>query len=420
MKPMMETLMLLGICIIWNRLVFGAYYLLTLLLFQCGRLTDILDFHQLILWLNSLYYGREFNEIISSIMSLFEAEYGNAVEVKYKIIISILCKCDTGHAATAAERILHHYELKALERSSHFDLPTTETYNNLITSWVNSDQSFYPHGYTPGFQHSAHPPANILSEMISMYKRNPSELYRIRPDRVSFNMTLSSLSRHKKREQSMAPRTYLKEVNQLAFYFLKSMIEHYKDGHEDCAPDMVCFSTVLNMLQAGPADKDDGYRASEILDEMIAFSSFDDFEHHVTPSTLLFNVVLGLMAEQRQVDNTTLDRAKTYVAKMYEIANSDEDSSNLDHYLNDFDGEFEQSREKLSSKTSTRPDTVTYNCVLKIAANAGLTQEAEDILYEMIDKANAGDNSASPDLSSFNTVSWHILYDLCLVFYYIV
>lgn len=349
-------------------------------------------------------------------MSTFEEEYGDEIEVPFKSIIAILCKCDTGHAAVTAEQILHHYESKAVSGLNHFDLPTTETYNNLITSWVNSDQSFYPHAYTPGFQHSTHPPANILAEMISMYRQSPQALYRIRPDRISFNMTLSSLSRHKKRELSIASADYLKEVNQLAFYFLKSMIELYREGHHDCAPDKVCFSTVLNMLKAGPADKDDGYRASELLDEMIELSSLDGYEHHVTPSALHFNTALGLMAEQRQVNITTLNKAKLYLAKMEEIAECDDPNDHVDQYLDEFDDELEPMRQGnvLSSKTSTKPDTITYNSLIKIASNAGMPEEAEDILRGMIDRTNDDDNSAKPNVHSFNTVSCCMHVDIIL------
>ena len=338
-------------------------------------------------------------------MASFEEEYSDSIEIPYKSIVSILCKCDTGHASVAAEQILHQYETKALSGSSHFDLSTTETYNNLITSWVNADQSFYPSGYTPAYQHSHHPPANVLSEILYLYKQNPDGLSRIRPDRITFNMVISSLSNHQRREQLTASSEYLKEVKCLAFSLLKSMIEVYKEGNHLCAPDIVTFSTVLNMLQREPSCDEDGHRACEILNDMIELSSSNSYEHDVIPAAKHFNVGLGLIARQKQIDRSVVEQAKELVKKMTELAEQEEPRiTDVENTLESFSSHYSQP-DGNSSETSSEPDVVTYNTLINIAANAEMPEVAEEILNEMIERANSGESSVKPNIISFNTVS---------------
>lgn len=338
-------------------------------------------------------------------MASFEEEYSDSIEIPYKSIISILCKCDTGHASVVAEQILHQYESKALAGSSHFDLSTTETYNNLITSWVNADQSFYPSGYTPAYHHSHHPPANVLSEILHLYKQNPDGLSRIRPDRITFNMAISSLSSHQRREQLTASSEYLNEVKGLAFNLLKSMIELYKEGNHICAPDIVTFSTVLNMLQREPSNNEDGHRACEILNQMMELSSSSSYEHDVIPATKHFNVGLGLMARQKRIDRSMVGQAKGFVKKMIELAEHEEPRMmDVEDTLESFSSPYSEPYGN-SSETSSEPDVVTYNTLINIAANADMPEIAEEILHDMIERATSGDTSVKPNIISFNTVS---------------
>lgn len=354
--------------------------------------------------LNDLYFGREFSNRISSIMSTFEEEYGDSIEVQYKSIISILCKCDTGHASVAAETILHKYESRALGGLHDSNPATTETYNNLITSWVNSNQSYYPHGYVPAYQHSAHPPANVLSEMLSLYNQNPVDFSRIRPDRISFNMTITSLSKHQSRELLSSSSEYSKRVKSLAFYFLSEMLETYEEGEDDCAPDMSTFSTVLNMFQRGLPDQEDIHRANYVLNKMLELSSSGSYRHDVKPAVKHFNIVLSIMSDQERVSRSTLKKALEYVATMDKIAEFEkpENTFEEDHF-DEFSGE--NVTKGLSSTTSSKPDTVTFNSIIKIASKANMPETAENILSDMIKRAKSGDAMVKPDIISFNTVS---------------
>eukprot|EP00804_Cyclotella_cryptica_P012196 CCRYP_009871-RA/>CCRYP_009871-RA protein AED:0.05 eAED:0.05 QI:118/1/1/1/1/1/6/214/1064 len=373
---------------------------------------DMYHFESLILSLNILYDGEEFINRILSIVSTFEEEFADTIEVQYKSIIAILCKCDTAHAANAAEQVLHNFESKFFSSSTksaaeqsflHSNPPTTETYNNIITCWVNSGQDFYHHSYT-NYRHSPHPPANILSEMISLYERNPQDLSRIRPDRITFNMVLTSLSYHQRSEQSTFSSQYLKEIKQSSFDFLRTMLKYYKGGCDECAPDMVTFSTVLNIISRGPPEHEDGHRASQLLDDMLDLSASGLYKYDVTPPAKHFNVVLGLMADQKRVDDSTFDKARRYVQLMEQLAKQDVPRSiDVEQYLESLSPPSLQPEDN-SSFTSSKPDSVTYNSLIKIASNAGMPETSHEILNEMIKRSLEGDESVKPDVISFNTV----------------
>ena len=161
------------------------------------------------------------------------------------------------------------------------------------------------------------------------------------------------------------------DVGRACHDHLMSMLELY-DGGSDvrCAPDLVTFSTVLNVLGRGGRedgrdcdhgdggedyDADEG-RAREILDIMLYLSGVDDggggmdglgggrgerdgddrgtvagiaprpdFEFDVRPRNRHFNVVLALMAKRRRVDGATLERARWYVDVMELLRREEEE-----------------------------------------------------------------------------------------------
>ena len=164
------------------------------------------------------------------------------------------------------------------------------------------------------------------------------------------------------------------DVGRACHDHLTSMLELYDGGSDArCAPDLVTFSTVLNVLGRGgredgrdrdggggeDSDADEG-RAREILDIMLYLSGVDDygggggrdgsgggggerdgdddgavvgiaprrrpdFEFDVRPRNRHFNVVLALMAKRRRVDGATLERARRYVDVMELLRREEEE-----------------------------------------------------------------------------------------------
>jgi pentatricopeptide repeat protein len=313
--------------------------------------------------------------------------------------------------------------------------------------------------------------------MLILYNSNPTKLQRIKPDFLTFNIAISSLSnddsiyRHRVYGGGGGGRTQLPlggGVGKACYDHIMSMLElYYKDGTNvdvRCAPDIITFSTVLNVLgRSGVREKNigsghqdvddvvdgDEKRAREILDIMLYLSGISDdrgnaisaggkhddgkfakfayphgtkYEFDVRPRNKHFNVVLALMANKRRVTDETLDHAMKYVNIM-ELLGRDEmmdgglASDDLPQRHSDnvyIDGDDDSAyydnhrhvdpRWNVVSMTMMRsaPDIVTYNTLLNIAARAGRPEKAEELLNSMINGTSS--NGVRPDNISFNTV----------------
>ena len=416
--------------------------------------------YQLINYFNSIYNGKEFIDRVLSIVSTFEQEYvysSNAtiydydsnqdidsLEVPYKSIIASLCKCHTVHAAGAAEQILHRFESRLLVQSQsaehdvgtsvpyyHSNPPTVETYNNVISCWMHSGSSFYPQSCEPQYYHHPNPISNILSQMLNLSIDAPQNMSRIRPNSLTFNMAITSLSKWQMRSNDF-------HSNNQCFDHLMTMIKFYKEGHHDCAPDIATFSTVLNALET---DRRKGYDilAKDVLEEMLHLSGVVDSavrgrqkaqpatqqshnnskaeesyqsssweELDVIPRNKHFNIVLALMADTNRVSDATLDYAKQLVQLMEEISEKvDQEPEHLPQRYQLGIDEFQTAQD--SAHTSSKPDTITYNTLIKIAARAGKPNVAEEILEDMLEKSSNEVFGVKPDRITFNTVSIVVL-----------
>ena len=214
------------------------------------------------------------------------------------------------------------------------------------------------------------------------------------------------------------------------------MLDLYHSGeYEECAPDLVTFSTVLNALARDGRDVDE--RACHILDEMLSLSEVfgsgtleeqgvedkevvqeeEDqttrqygYEFDVVPRNRHFNVVLSLLAKSSGTNKETFNKAQRYVNIMEELEMQEEEdgrhliaqSSTHFDYLNN-DNEEENSQSQIFSMTRSAPDTLTYNTLISVAAQAGMPEKAEEILEYMIEKS-ADKEHYKPDNISFNTV----------------
>ncbi|KAL3764024.1 hypothetical protein ACHAW5_005108 [Stephanodiscus triporus] len=268
-------------------------------------------------------------------------------------------------------------------------MPTTETYNNVMSCWGKSgagcgayddylapssssstrspsSTSRWPYMYHPN------PCSNLLRRMLTLYRADPIGMARMKPDYLSFNGAISSLSRDQMYRGGGGG------VGRACYDHLMSMLELYDGGSDArCAPDLITFSTVLNVLGRGSRrDGEDGggggggggggedvdgdeSRAREVLDVMLYLGGVDDggrrgvgssgggkrrdgdddaavddargrrpdFEFDVRPRNKHFNVVLALMANKRRVDDATLECARRYVDIM-ELLRRDEEDTN--------------------------------------------------------------------------------------------
>ncbi len=254
--------------------------------------------------------------------------------------------------------------------------------------------------------------------MLHLYNLDPDNMDRIRPNYGSFNMAIASLSELQKNGNGFRLH---QSVGKTCFDHLTTMIQLYKDGHEDCAPDYKIFLTVLNALEL---DRRRGNysMARMILEEMLHLSGIADSTidwtvttaHqeastkrqkkrkilNVFPRTKDFNIILAMIADADVVDQKKLDYAQNLVYFMEHLVKregSENDNEPHSNGITQFGGH--------DNTFHCKPDIFTYNTLISIAANAAGAEVAEETLEEMAKKSAAGDLSVKPDKTTFNTVS---------------
>mmetsp|Transcript_5755 Transcript_5755/g.11520 ORF Transcript_5755/g.11520 Transcript_5755/m.11520 type:complete len:1102 (+) Transcript_5755:87-3392(+) len=402
---------------------------------------DMLKFEKFVIYINSLYHGQDFTEKILSIVSFFEKEYisstktttslldcRNLLEVPYKSIISTLCKRRTGHAAATAEQVLHRFETRLSSSSRnkydnvniapylHSNPPTVPTYNNVISCWFYSNSDNYPRHYEPNYFHDTNPASNILYQMLHLYNLDPENMERIRPDYGSFNMAIASLSELQKNGNGFRSH---QAIGKTCFDHLSTMIQFYKDGYEDCAPDYKIFLKVLNALELDRR-RGNWSLARKVLEEMLHLSGTVDSNVYWTetmhqdasekrdnkwknvnvfPRTKDFNIILAMIANADVVDQEKLDYATNLVDLMEHLVKKERsgyDNESFSNRIVQFEGH--------GNSYNCKPDIFTYNTLISIAANAGRPEVAEETLKKMAKKSAAGDFSVKPDKTTFNTV----------------
>ncbi len=477
---------------------------------------EMLHIPLIVHYLNELYTGQDFVDKMMSIVVMFEkgeeilyhdqmmVEMEKEVErqgsnkdgdstgweesVPYKSIIALLCDSRTIDAASAAELILHRFESRLMldihdNNYKHANPPTTETYNRIISCWYNLSRrdgidviaagggggggggvvgenrhivvrrpatQSWPYNYHPN------PCSNLLSHMIQLYNSDRNSMTRMKPDRISFNIAISSLS---KDQQVDSYTNSFSKWGKVCYDHIMTMLDYYNSGDINCAPDLITFSTVLHALARGKETGDDE-RAREVLDVMLYLSGVTDseipsalreYEFDVLPRNRHFNIVMALMAGQRGgpkrgkgavTGDDTLDVAKRYVGIMEKLQqnekrdmtstttadehrrssqyliteNGDQDYNCMERNNDDewyppnrytyaYERDWGSYDEKTSSSMSTSaPDVVTYNTLLSIAARTGSPEKAEEILDNMIERWSSGKSPVKPDTFSFNTV----------------
>ena len=291
--------------------------------------------------------------------------------------------------------------------------------------------------------------------MIELYNSDRNGMARIKPDKISFNTAISSLSKDQLMEVtpgaggSNNSSSSLSTVGKVCYEHLMTMLSYYNSGDVRCAPDLISFSTVLHVLGRGKNEGDEE-RAKELLDIMLYLSgvvsdptSQPDYEFDVLPRNRHFNIVLSLMAGSKRQrregmeDEDALNVARRYVGIMEMLRKNDEriataatteqqghDSSQylLPRYGNadNYAMEERYDDKTIISMTTSAPDIVTYNTLLSVAARAGRPEVAEEILEDMIEKSSSGKSQVKPDDISFNTVRLIVsLRDLYIIYHVI-
>ena len=403
-------------------------------------------FDGVIRYFNYVYSGSTFVDRIMSITTAFEEAYD---EVPYKSIISLLCTCLSAHASTAAELVLDRFETGLRDTNNplyHSNPPTVETYNAILSSWVKSGRRRHvTSSSSVSYSHHPNAASNLVSQMLHLYNTNPSKMERIRPDFLSFNTAIASLTREQHFQSNNSDdAAYHRTIGKVCFDHLQTMMLLYRQGHVACAPDLITFSTVMMTLGRGK-DREDESRAMQILDEMLHLCGVDvdkvggnndgsvllntalfeqprtftelcevgDSDHgstqyiyNVIPRNKHFNVVLNLMTQSKKVNTNTLERARRYVDIMGQLGQYENQTLLDNPPVDGLELPDEQLEMDISivTNSSSKPDIITYNTLLKIAAKAGEPMIADEIFQEMMTKSSEGKLQGKPDRVSFNTL----------------
>ena len=313
---------------------------------------EMFKLHSIIQYLNVIYANNnveEFVRVILDIVTLFENEdYINNNDdddggggqyyfaVPYKSIISSLCAQHTPHAAVTAQLVLHRFETRQLQQQQQNEVPTTESYNNIMSCWRKSSAVITPPSQIDNnsnipptnpqqqshrqhqedifkltsllpYQHHTNPVSNILYQMIELYNSNPESMRRMKPNYISFNTAITSTSRDEFNNNGNGndhneQRRRRRSMGATCFEHLQNMLQYYNHGSDEkCAPDLYTFSTVLYTLgrssrggggnnhsrqasnkvnnrprEDGDNDVDDADKACWILDKMLELSNVLD------------------------------------------------------------------------------------------------------------------------------------------------
>lgn len=172
---------------------------------------------------------------------------------------------------------------------------------------------------------------------------------------------------------------------------LNQLIDLYKkNSNKASAPNRNSFNTVIKAY-ANSGDKESSTNVQRILNMMEHPESLglpDSIAKQIIPDKFSYTSILNDWAYNGSDDENVGERAEELIQQMYDIYNK----SNSD----------DSDRRK-----DVKPDTVTYNAVLKVWGKCGHPDSGERsivLLGDMIQRYKDGDSNVTPDDVTYNSV----------------
>mmetsp|Transcript_14781 Transcript_14781/g.27814 ORF Transcript_14781/g.27814 Transcript_14781/m.27814 type:complete len:924 (-) Transcript_14781:1703-4474(-) len=277
----------------------------------------------------------------------------------FNIIINALAQTGEIWAAQAAEDILD-VMISEFQKGKFQLAPNLETFNGCMNAWAHccsteqheDDAAFRVEGIL-----------DKLTMLRGMSSKNGT-LSNLAPDTVTYNTII----------KAYANRSDTKRAESI----LERLVSLYqKTGEERLRPDLISYSTVLNAYaKAAALDANASKKSEEILMKMISMQKemLNEGDDRIV-NNWCFNTVLNAYAAQGAGA-----RASSLLSLMETMGESDE---------------------------MLKPDTYSYNTVLKALANSnekGSVERARQILEKMERRHANGDISVKPDAITYNTV----------------
>ena len=110
-----------------------------------------------------------------------------------------------------------------------------------------------------------------------------------RPDRASYNMMISALS-----------RSTINNSEARAVEYMRKILKSYRDGYEKAKPDSFVFNCIISMLVRSKHDWADNvlYRTVKAMENQQTRGNTS-----VAPDTITYNMVIGKLAQKKTTDN---------------------------------------------------------------------------------------------------------------------
>ena len=171
---------------------------------------------------------------------------------------------------------------------------------------------------------------------------------------------------------------------------LNQLIDLYKKdpGEAASVPNRNSFNTVIKAY-ANSGDKDSSMNVQRILNMMEELESLglpDSIAKQIMPDKISYTSILNAWAHNGSSDENVGERAEELLQQMYDMYNSSDGSDR---------------------RKDVKPDTVTYNAVLKVWGKCGHPDSGERsiaLLDDMIQRYKDGDSSVLPDDVTYNSV----------------
>jgi len=320
-----------------------------------------------------------------------------ATTANFNHILNELAKQKKLWASQAAEDILD-YMVECYEEQSRLK-PNIKTFNACINAWAQCPM-----------QSDSALRAKAILEKLNVLQTVKGLLLDVTPNNVSYNSIIKAHANLGEGDQAEAVLTLMED-------FYKT------SNNEEIKPDLVSFSTVLNAYaKIAPYESGAERKAEDLLTRMIkeyknkVDENGREISYSVQPNVWCFNAVLNChaargsgnrallllnameeMAEKDKIEAVRPD-TYTYNTVLKALANSRERGS-IDRAR--------QILDKMESDKIVKPDSITYNTVILGCANNGgkyAGRTAELILRQMEVRFKKGDKFVKPDASTYTSV----------------
>lgn len=282
--------------------------------------------------------------------------------LSFNSILNCWARSRSRNAAQRADLILQHWENRYADGSTDLQ-PDALAYNTVLTAWARSRRR------DTAVQNAQ----LLLKRMEKEYRRGNTKAG---PNTISYNIIISALT------NSNDPK-----AADHALEILETMKRLDAEGRENCRPDCVTYTSIINVVakqMASRSQKEAAKRAISLLDEL------DE-------------------SYLRTHDPAYKPNIRTYTAVIHAIARSRTEPERAEAIMERIEKRYE------SGDRDVQPDCVCYDALINAfgwSDMKGKARKSHEIYQKMLSLFNSRRNSlAKPDIITCNSVLNACAYD---------